>query len=77
MTVHITPLEREATKAAAVVAFIVSSVILAAWLATVILHITGQPVIPAPAHGLFPLGLAATIAACFGWARHTTRKKGK
>lgn len=77
MTDHTAPFEREATKAAAIVAFVVSSVIAAAWLAAVILQITGQPIIPAPAHGLFPFGIAATIVACFAWARHTTRKKGR
>lgn len=77
MNDHTTRPEREATKAAAIVAFVVSSVILAAWLACAVLHIAGQLIIPAPAHGLFPLGLVATTAACFAWARHTTRKKGK
>ncbi|KAM9867074.1 hypothetical protein ACIFOC_00396 [Leucobacter aridicollis] len=76
MTVHITPREREATKAAAVVAFIVSGVGLVAVVALVIAHSAGAP-IPLP----LPLAIAVValvnLVACFGWARHTTRKKGR
>ena len=76
MTDHTTRPEREATKAAAIVAFTVSGAGFTAVVALVIAHSAGAP-IPLP----LPLAIAVValtnLVACYSWARHTTRKKGK
>ncbi len=76
MNDHTTPFEREATKAAAIVALVVSGAGFVAVVALVIAHSAGAP-IPLP----LPLGIAVValtnLVACYSWARHTTRKKGR
>ena len=76
MNDHTTPFEREATKAAAIVAFTVSGVGFVAVVALVIAHSAGAP-IPLPLPLTIAVVALTNLVACFAWARHTTRKKGK
>ncbi|MCS3426712.1 hypothetical protein M2388_000356 [Leucobacter aridicollis] len=73
---RISPREREATKAAAVVAFIVSGVGFGTVVALVIAHSAGAP-IPLPLPLVIAVAALINLVACFGWARHTTRKKSR
>lgn len=73
---HTSPSERKATKAPAIVAFVVSGFGFAAVVALVVAHSAGAP-IPLPLPLIIAVVALVNLVACFGWARHTTRKKGR
>lgn len=70
---HTSPSERKATKAPAIVAFVVSGFGFAAVVALVVAHSAGVPV-PLPLPAIIAAATAINLVACAVWA---TRKKGK